>query len=208
MNRYAKPVPEFSRLEKCLFDHSKTFKLAGQHSVFGEVFEEEQFALLLQTGTLAIHRQQDDLLMEIVTAPYIFGINARMMGCSTEYKLITHSPCTGFYLPAATARTLIQQAGLWREAFCWLSWHHRVMEIRDKQLVGNNSYSQIRSTLLDMAQWDETLRMRVGVMNYIQRRTRISRSVVAEVLAALRQGNYINMVRGKLVSINRLPAEY
>lgn len=59
-----------------------------------------------------------------------------------------------------------------------------------------------------MAQWDETLRMRVGVMNYIQRRTRISRSVVAEVLAALRQGNYINMVRGKLVSINRLPAEY
>jgi len=82
------------------------------------------------------------------------------------------------------------------------------MEIRDKQLVGNNSYSQIRSTLLDMAQWDETLRMRVGVMNYIQRRTRISRSVVAEVLAALRQGNYINMVRGKLVSINRLPAEY
>jgi DNA-binding IscR family transcriptional regulator len=45
-------------------------------------------------------------------------------------------------------------------------------------------------------------------MNYIQRRTRISRSVVAEVLAALRQGNYINMSRGKLVSINHLPAEY
>jgi DNA-binding IscR family transcriptional regulator len=59
-----------------------------------------------------------------------------------------------------------------------------------------------------MAQWDETLRMRVGVMSFIQRRTGISRSVVAEVLAALRQGNYINMDRGKLVSINRLPAEY
>jgi DNA-binding IscR family transcriptional regulator len=50
--------------------------------------------------------------------------------------------------------------------------------------------------------------MRVGVMSFIQRRTGISRSVVAEVLAALRQGNYINMDRGKLVSINRLPAEY
>jgi DNA-binding IscR family transcriptional regulator len=59
-----------------------------------------------------------------------------------------------------------------------------------------------------MAEWDETLRAKIGVMNYIQRRTRISRSVVAEVLAALRQGNYINMSRGKLVSINRLPAEY
>ena len=208
MKRYAKPIPEFSRLEKCLSEQSEPFKLPAQHSVFGESFKEEQYTLVLQSGALVIHRQQDDLLMEIVTAPWVFGINAGMMGCGSEYELVTHSPCTGFYLPAATARTLIHQAGLWRDAFCWLSWHHRIMEIRDKQLVGNNSYSQIRSTLLDMAQWDEGLRMRVGVMNYIQQRTRISRSVVAEVLAALRQGNYINMDRGKLLSINRLPAEY
>ncbi|MDN6115843.1 MAG: helix-turn-helix domain-containing protein, partial [Enterobacterales bacterium] len=57
-------------------------------------------------------------------------------------------------------------------------------------------------------EWDETLRSKIGVMNHIQQSTRISRSVVAEVLAALRQGNYINMSRGKLVSINRLPTEY
>ena len=76
------------------------------------------------------------------------------------------------------------------------------------QLVRNNSYNQIRAMLMEMAEWDETLRSKIGVMNHIQRSTRISRSVVAEVLAALRQGNYINMNRGKLVSINRLPAEY
>ncbi|MEB6380590.1 helix-turn-helix domain-containing protein [Leclercia adecarboxylata] len=208
MNRYAKPIPEFSRLEKCLVAHSTPFKLSAHLPVFPERNEEEHCAVVLQSGSLSIHRQQDDLLVEMVAAPYIFGINAGMMGCSTEYLLVTQSPCTGFYLPAPCARYLIQQAGLWSDAFCWLSWHHRVMEIRDKQLVGNNSYSQIRSTLLDMAQWDETLRMRVGVMNYIQRRTRISRSVVAEVLAALRQGNYITMDRGKLVSVNHLPAEY
>lgn len=208
MNRYAKPISEFSRLEKCLAAHSTPFKLSAQHPLFGEDEDDDSYALVLQSGTLSILRQQDDLLVEIVTAPYIFGINAGMMGSSTEYLLVTQSPCSGFYLPAAGARNLIQQACLWSEAFCWLSWHLRVMEIRDKQLVGHNSYSQIRSTLLDMAQWDETLRMRVGVMNYIQRRTRISRSVVAEVLAALRQGNYIVMSRGKLVSINRLPAEY
>ncbi|MCM2953495.1 helix-turn-helix domain-containing protein, partial [Escherichia coli] len=39
-------------------------------------------------------------------------------------------------------------------------------------------------------------------------RTRISRSVVAEVLAALRKGGYIEMNKGKLVAINRLPSEY
>lgn len=208
MNRYAKPISEFSRLEQCLVAHSTPFTLPAMHPVFEDCDKENENAVVLQSGTLSIHRQQDDLLIEIVTAPYIFGLNAGMMGCSTEYLLVAQSPCTGFWLLASGARHLIQQAGLWSDAFCWLSWHHRVMEIRDKQLVGNNSYSQIRSTLLDMAQWDETLRMRVGVMNYIQRRTRISRSVVAEVLAALRQGNYITMDRGKLVRINHLPAEY
>jgi len=208
MNRYAKPISEFSRLEKCLSAHSTPFKLSAQLPVFAERNEEEYYAVVLQSGSLSIHRQQDDLLVEIVAAPYIFGINAGMMGCSTEYLLVTQPPCSGFSPPASGARHLIQQAGLWSDAFCWLSWHHRVMEIRDKQLVGNNSYSQIRATLLDMAQWDESLRMRVGVMSYIQRRTRISRSVVAEVLAALRQGNYIIMERGKLIRVNHLPAEY
>lgn len=70
------------------------------------------------------------------------------------------------------------------------------------------SYEQIRATLLSMIDWNEELRSRIGVMNYIHQRTRISRSVVAEVLAALRKDGYIEMNKGKLVAINRLPSEY
>ncbi len=111
-------------------------------------------------------------------------------------------------MPASTACELIQEAHVWQEAFCWLSWLNHLLGKRDIQLIGNNSYSQIRAMLLNMAEWDDALRSKIGVMNHIQRSTRISRSVVAEVLAALRQGNYINMSRGKLVSINRLPTDY
>ncbi len=121
---------------------------------------------------------------------------------------MAQTPCTGFYLPASTACEIIQEAQLWQEAFCWLSWLNHLLGKRDIQLVGNNSYSQIRAMLINMAEWDDTLRSKIGVMNHIQRSTRISRSVVAEVLAALRQGNYINMSRGKLISINRLPTDY
>lgn len=84
---------------------------------------------------------------------------------------------------------IIEENNLWREAFCWLAWHNRVMELRDLQLIGNSSYDQIRVTLMSMMEWDETLRYRVGVMNYIHQRTCISRSVVAEVLSALRKGD-------------------
>ncbi|MDI5035920.1 translational GTPase TypA, partial [Salmonella enterica subsp. enterica serovar Montevideo] len=42
----------------------------------------------------------------------------------------------------------------WREAFCWLVWKSQVLELRDKQLIGNNSYDQIRATLMTMIEWD------------------------------------------------------
>lgn len=208
MNPDEKPLAEFIRLEQCLKAESSPFKISQQHAITCDCYDNEHYTFVLQTGVVAIHRQHDDLLMSIIPGPFIFGLTAGMMESHQEYTLIAQSPCTGFYLPSTTTRNLIQKSHLWRDAFCWLSWINRIMEKRDMQLVGNNSYNQIRAMLMEMAEWDETLRSKIGVMNHIQRSTRISRSVVAEVLAALRQGNYINMNRGKLVSINRLPAEY
>lgn len=66
----------------------------------------------------------------------------------------------------------------------------------------------MRATLITMIEWDEDFRARIGDMNYVHYRTRVSRSVVAEVLAALRKGNYIEMKKGKLIGINRLLSEY
>ncbi|MDY1036854.1 transcriptional regulator [Enterobacteriaceae bacterium RIT714] len=208
MNPDAKPISEFKRLEQCLKAESTPFKVAQQHAFFSNSINQEHYTIVLQTGIAEVHRQSDELLIGIVTTPFIFGLAAGMIESRQKYTLISQTPCTGFYLPTATSYHLIQQSYLWRDAFCWLSWINKIMVKRDMQLVGNNSYSQIRAMLLEMAEWDETLRSKIGVMNHIQKSTRISRSVVAEVLAALRQGNYINMNRGKLVSINRLPSEY
>ena len=89
-----------------------------------------------------------------------------------------------------------------------MTWQIRMLELRDQQLVGTNHYQQIRSTLFMMMSWDENIRGRIGVLNYIQQRTGISRSVIAEVLSALRKGYYIQMEKGKLVGVTRLPSEY
>ena len=199
----AKPLSELSRLEQCLKVASTPFRSAPQQIILNDD-NDEPSTLVLQTGIIEIYRRADELLIGIATAPFMLGLAAGMQ----EYRVVAKNPCTGFYLPASTSLQLIQQSSLWKEAFCWLSWIKSILEKRDRQLVGNNSYHQIRAMLLNMAEWDETLRSKIGVMNHIQQSTRISRSVVAEVLAALRQGNYINMSRGKLVSINRLPTEY
>ncbi|WP_449542062.1 helix-turn-helix domain-containing protein [Enterobacter ludwigii] len=207
MNVNAKPLSELSRLEACLIAASTPFKSAPQQLITSDKGS-EPCTYVFQTGVIEVYRHSDDLLVGIASAPFIFGLSAVVINHSQEYRVTAKTACTGFYLPAATTRQLIQQHSLWKDAFCWLSWINYILGKRDRQLVGNNSYHQIRAMLLNMAEWDETLRSKIGVMNHIQQSTRISRSVVAEVLAALRQGNYINMSRGKLVSINRLPTEY
>ena len=145
--------------------------------------------------------------LSVLQAPFIMGLADGLMKTDIPYKLISEGNCTGYHLPAKQTITLIEQNQLWRDAFT--GWRkNRILELRDVQLIGHNSYEQIRATLLSMIDWNEELRSRIGVMNYIHQRTRISRSVVAEVLAALRKGGYIEMNKGKLVAINRLPSEY
>ncbi|BEA23769.1 transcriptional regulator [Escherichia coli] len=182
---------------------SYTKSVSWQHH--RDVNSEDTFVIL--EGVISL-RREENVLIGITQAPYIMGLADGLMKNDIPYKLISEGNCTGYHLPAKQTITLIEQNQLWRDAFYWLAWQNRILELRDVQLIGHNSYEQIRATLLSMIDWNEELRSRIGVMNYIHQRTRISRSVVAEVLAALRKGGYIEMNKGKLVAINRLPSEY
>lgn len=202
-----KPFLEFGKLDKCLSKYGERFEYENEKQVIysGDVNKDETFVIL--KGVISLMRG-DNILVGITQAPFIMGLADVVMKTDVKYKLITESHCMGYHLPASKTISIIEQCQLWREAFSWLAWQHSMLEIRDLQLIGNNSYDQIRATLISMMKWDDLLRSRVGVMNYIHQRTRISRSVVAEVLAALRKGGYIEMNKGKLLNINRLPFEY
>ncbi|CAM6830726.1 helix-turn-helix domain-containing protein [Klebsiella michiganensis] len=48
----------------------------------------------------------------------------------------------------------------------------------------------------------------VTAEKYIREKTRLSRSGVMRILAALKTGGFIEMEEGKLIKINKLPAKY
>ncbi|MDG5475325.1 hydrogen peroxide resistance inhibitor IprA [Citrobacter freundii] len=202
-----KPLLEFGKLDKCLSKYGQHFKYDNEKQIIysSDINSDDTFIIL--SGVISL-RRGESVLVGIAQAPFIMGLSDGVMKTDVPYRLITESNCTGYHLPASQTINIIEQCQVWREAFCWLAWQNCMLEMRDLQLIGNNSYDQIRATLISMTKWDDELRSRVGVMNYIHQRTRISRSVVAEVLAALRKGGYIEMNKGKLVNINRLPFEY
>ena len=157
MNVNAKPLSELRRLEQGLIAASTPFTCAPQQLITSGESNEPR-TIVLQTGVIEIYRPSDELLVGIATAPFIFGLATVMINHSQEYRVNAKTACTGFYLSTETTRQQIQQFSLWKEAFSWLSWINYILEKRDKQLVGNNSYHQIRAMLLNMAEWDETLR--------------------------------------------------
>ena len=202
-----KPLLEFGKLDKCLSKYGQHFKYDNEKQIIysSDINSDDTFIIL--SGVISL-RRGENVLVGIAQAPFIMGLSDGVMKTDVPYRLITESNCTGYHLPASQTINIIEQCQVGREALFWLAGQNCMLELRDFHLIGNNSYDQIRATLISMTKWDDELRSRVGVMNYIHQRTRISRSVVAEVLAALRKGGYIEMNKGKLVNINRLPFEY
>lgn len=203
----SKPLQEFGKLEKCLSKYGTRFEIHGEKQVIYTNDDEQGKTIVVLEGVISL-RRKEQILIGITQAPFILGLADGVMKTDVQYDLVTEGTCIGYHLPSTQTVSIIDEHQLWREAFYWMTWQNRILELRDLQLVGNNSYEQIRSTLFSMIKWDEELRSRIGVMNYIHQRTRISRSVVAEVLAALRKGGYIEMSKGKLIGINRLPSDY
>ncbi len=208
MTTLSKPLNEFNALDKYLSAHGTRFVCNEGESIAAEGDQTQNYTIVIQQGIISLSRKYNDVLLGFADAPFIAGLSAGAIKNTSDYILMAEGECSGYYLPADATLALLEQGGLWREAFYWMTWQHRLLEKRDIHLVGTSNYNQIRSTLLTMAQWDDALRSRIGVINYIQRRTRVSRSVIAEVLSALRRGSYIEMHKGKLVNINRLPYDY
>ncbi|ENG2551526.1 TPA: helix-turn-helix domain-containing protein [Citrobacter farmeri] len=202
-----KPVTEFIKLDAQLSSYGTHFDVSCKKQVLYFSESNNDNVVVIRSGTVSL-RRGGAVLIGFAEAPVITGLANSIIEANAHYQLVSEANCSGYYLPASVGMKVIEENNLWREAFCWLAWHSRVMELRDLQLIGNSSYDQIRVTLMSMMEWDETLRYRVGVMNYIHQRTCISRSVVAEVLSALRKGGYIEMKQGKLIAVNHLPAEY
>ncbi|WP_336284941.1 helix-turn-helix domain-containing protein [Citrobacter arsenatis] len=202
-----KPFTDFFKLEKCLCQYGKRFELDSRKMMSLCIDRNDGDVVVILSGTVLLYRG-DDILAGIEQAPYIWGLPDGVVKRSVEIKLMVRDYCSGYYLSSVQAISAIESRHCWRHAFSWLAWQSRVLELRNLHLIGHNAYSQSRAMLMSMAEWDEDLRSRTGVMNYIHQSTGISRSVIAEILASLRKGGYIEMKSGKLVGIKQLPLKY
>lgn len=205
---YIKPLTQLETIRSRLVDAGKKFSLPADCELNMYHEKNEPLIVFFSEGSFLLHRETDDVLMELVSAPTLLGLANIFNRTQIKYRITTQTNCQGFTLPANTAFDIIEKYKLWQQVCHWTTYLLRSFERRDAGFTGATTYSQIRATLFIMDSWSPDLRARTGVINFVQKRTKISRSVIAEMLSALRKGNYIEMDKGKLISVNHLPSSY
>ncbi|EMN3917476.1 helix-turn-helix domain-containing protein [Citrobacter farmeri] len=162
------------------------------------------YCYLLHKGHVVINRTKDGLSLNAETAPFIFGFSM----LSDTLTLCTSTDAVLSQIPLDLAMDITQQHALWE------SLSHVMVHISSRifahctRLSQPGAYGVIRYLLFELSLESEASRKSESVVRYIQSRCFLSRSRIMAVLSALRQGSYIEISNGKLLSINHLPVKF
>ncbi|HDT6543928.1 TPA: helix-turn-helix domain-containing protein [Kluyvera ascorbata] len=208
-----KPLKTIMALHSILAPFGSAFTLNPSAKMLLSNDRETAFIVLVTTGCFSVSHAQVDLHMATVFAPTVVGL---IDGYSLYYDvparpqhyIRAETECTGWIIPLDTFVEKCDEFNLWHDIARILAQRVMVMSARDSEMVGNDAYSKIRSLLMELWLYPEDIRRQIKVSSFIQRRTRISRSRIMDVLAELKKGHYIEVQSGVLVYMDKLPTAF
>ncbi|EPE7437998.1 helix-turn-helix domain-containing protein, partial [Salmonella enterica subsp. enterica serovar Chester] len=125
-----------------------------------------------------------------------------------EHFLLAETVCTGRFVRLPDFIKIADECDLWHDVARCLAYRLMVMSARDRELVGVDSYLKVRALLTEIWAYPQAYRESIIVLNFIQRRTGISRSRTMKILSELKKGGYIHIDNGRLTALGKLPVAY
>lgn len=205
----AKPLKAISRLislfrtESVPLVYENDDCIVRLHNASGEL----QVVLVLE-GLVDVYRSSDELLFATAIAPTIFG----MQGSAYRYDMYTfqcNPDCKLETLLLSRAIELVAQHGLLEDLLAYQIYFNDYQAYRNNLLINKSAYEIVCALLFELEKIPADKRANISVLNFILARSHLARSGIMKILANLRQGLYINIENGKLISIIRkFPKEY
>ncbi|CAI8979795.1 helix-turn-helix domain-containing protein [Pseudomonas chlororaphis] len=163
---------------------------------------------LLTEGVVHLHRQSDHLLLSSIYARHVIGL-AELLHPVGKIYLRREPDCQISSISGEDALDILNGSPmLWSPVSRVLAYHLHVSSLRDLHLNSPHAYDAVRGKLIELMNTPFAVRQRLSVLRYIQERTTLSRSMILKLLSELREGGYIEMKKGCLVSISLLPLHY
>ncbi|ALB63923.1 FIG00553750: hypothetical protein [Cronobacter condimenti 1330] len=163
--------------------------------------------VVIERGSLSMHRVMDSLTMIESTRPQLLGITYNNQ-FSQHFTIKAESACEARIVPRSEFEAIIEAQQLWRELLQVVSWYYDVLYWKSYHFLGRQSYTLIRNCLIELAAKDEQERDEINACDFIRGKTNLSQSYILKVFSDLRKGDYIDISRGRLKTINKLPERY
>lgn len=167
----------------------------------------ERFCYLILSGRVTVHRQSDDLVMSTITGPSLIGIG-NLWQMQMDGYIKTLVPCDIAILNMDAVLTTVNTHQLWEP----LAKHMMVVAGKlfhsSEQLSAPSAYDIVRAQLNELLSESPAVRENITAERYIRDKTHLSRSGIMRILASLKEGGYIEMNRGVLMNIVKLPEKF
>ncbi|WP_228299118.1 winged helix-turn-helix transcriptional regulator [Klebsiella pneumoniae] len=170
--------------------------------------------IMLEEGIASICHGEKQMVVTPLFSPSILGF---MDGYGLfddipqkrHYVLFAETDLRGRWISHQAAVDILNEQNLWRHVTHILAQRLMVLSMREQELMGVDSYLMVRTLLMELAGYPEAYRRKINVLNFILRRTNLSRSRIMSILSELRKGDYITIHRGVLRTIaHPLPAHF
>lgn len=164
----------------------------------------EHHCLILLSGSVALYRITDGMVLNTECAPFIFGANTQL--AYTLHLHIRAKETTRFLLiPQRIFYDEIKQHNLWY-SLAYLQ-DYTAAKVYAHCLTASqlSAYEIIRCYLIELMGEPETLRLNITAANYIRDHSYLSRSGIMRILSQLKKSGYIHLSRGILTQIIHLP---
>ncbi|MEB5959751.1 helix-turn-helix domain-containing protein [Enterobacter sichuanensis] len=201
-----KPIHEIKKIITTISEPS-LIRSAKARQIISTNTHQEPMVLVIHDGLLAAYRNSDQLLLSYFQAPLVVGLNEIFdMNNGIVYKVYSD---TRYELqPRNEVIAKINNANLWREVAYLLMFGVKRFAEAHQTSAGLSTYELIRINLLSLMEEEEDLRLAINMCDYIQEKTRLSRSRIMKILSDLRDGGYIEIKRGVLLNVSKLPMKY
>lgn len=209
-----KPFLALDTLFRALIPAGKPFELQPGKTFQLSPDRENSGIVLLEHGICSICHSGNNLFITSAFSPSILGL---IDGYSVFYDvpfrpqhyLYGETLCHGKFVPLNDFVEIADRDNLWHDVARILAHRLMAMSAREEELVGVESYLKVRTMLIELGSYPEEYRKQIQVLNFIQRRTNISRSRVLAILSELRKGEYITIENSRLIAVNqKLPAAF
>ncbi|MBL5886370.1 helix-turn-helix domain-containing protein [Lelliottia aquatilis] len=162
---------------------------------------------LLHKGSIALHRRGDGIILNSESGPFILGISNQLARDEHLYIRVTEESCMG-RMPLERFNLIIEKYQLWESLSKTLIYTASRVYEHCTLISQMSAYEIIRFQLLELMGEPASIRLNITAANYIKGRTYLSRSGIMRILAELRKAGYIELERGVLCAIQKLPIRY